>query len=1057
MSMESKSRDRRISVRHSQVLGLFPTIAIGASLMVSLGIFIMLGLVLDVSHSVSPYLLFALVYLPVALTYAERAMERSNGRGGIRMGRSSDPNWYTFSFDWLVFGGLASLVALLGWGLALYLNLLLGRLFQIVVAETYLALAAIVLMAMSNAFGQFGSWQTRTRLVYLAILVLGVVIGWGWFSEFTAVSPMFALPQPGNIIKGVALLGSTLWGLLLIIDHRDQIRRPERFLLPSLVGVTFIVSLLGFLASQLLMKYPELIGDLAPLASLSASSEGVLEVIYLVSGIGLVIVGMDRVLVSGRRILGSMFREGYFPSRYSSQSPISRTILRPLFLLVPVSILVIVLLEFQEITSLTALFFFLSTVLVNSRSIFRVITRTQGQPRFRLPFHPLFPALSVVIALYFAFALAYPIWLIGLFWAGLGGIYYFLYARKGGMALRRREQVVSEELPAELDRDYQVLVNVADLDSLNSLLGAGVKLAQMRLGGVVVLQVLALPEDTPAHVQQEVAHSALKRLTSAVEGFDPGSVPVETMVRLSPSRESGVLETAREEKADLILLGWDRVTIAGERTLDESLNHIVKAAPCDVAILRGEWFDPITNISIATAGGPHATEALKLGQRLAELEGGRVEALYVIPGTLTAEKEAQAHYRMDQALAGIDDSQMIQTRIVVAKDIKNGILRETTGANLLLLGASHQGFTDQDVFDGIPVEVAGSRPGSTLLVKHFEGVGQFTLQRLWDRIYDPFPKLTVSERLTVNRSMSEFALGSVDFYALILLASVVAILGLMQNSTAVIIGAMLVAPLMSPILAVSHGIVSGDIQSVTRAGESTIKGIVLAISVAIAVSILIPAQPITREILSRTQPNLLDLLVALASGAAAAYSLSRKHLAAALPGVAIAVSLVPPLVVIGYGLGYGIYSIAGGAALLFLTNLSAIILAAAVVFMLLGFRPMQAERGRTFRRGLLISMVAIIVIATPLGFETFRFHRQNDRQRIVEAVLSDSIESEFAAIEDVSILPVGDGFLVSGTVYAYEDLTDEEIKEIQLKLSQAVGAHVSIRARVIQARLETVE
>ena len=105
----------------------------------------------------------------------------------------------------------------------------------------------------------------------------------------------------------------------------------------------------------------------------------------------------------------------------------------------------------------------------------------------------------------------------------------------------------------------------------------------------------------------------------------------------------------------------------------------------------------------------------------------------------------------------------------------------------------------------------------------------------------------------------------------------------------------------------------------------------------------------------------------------------------------------------------------------------------------------------------LISMVAIIVIATPLGFETFRFHRQNDRQRIVEAVLSDSIESEFAAIEDVSILPVGDGFLVSGTVYAYEDLTDEEIKEIQLKLSQAVGAHVSIRARVIQARLETVE
>lgn len=1057
MSIDTESRKRRLSVRHSQILGLFPTMAIGASLMVSLGVFILLGMAMDVAHSSKPYLLLVFVYLPVALTYAERSIERSDGRGGVRLGRSSDPNWYTYAFDWLTFGGFASLVGLLAWGLALYINLLLGRLFQTSIDDTYLAIGSIVLMAWASAIGQFGSWQTRTRIVYLGSSVLFLVIGWGWFAEITMINPMFALPQPGSIIKAIALLGSALWGLILIVDHRDQVRRPEHVLLPSMVGVTIIMGFLGLLAAYVVMKYPNLIGDLVPLHSLTASSGGVIEVIYLVAGIGISIVGMDRVLVSGRRILGTMFRDGYFPSRYTSQNRIARAMLRPLFMLIPLSILVVVLLSFQDLTSLSAIFFFLLTVLVNSRQIFRALTRTQTQIKFRLPFHPLFPALSVVICLYFAFALAYPVWLVGLIWAGLGGIYYFVYARKGGMASRRREQVVAEELPAERERDYQVLVNLVNLDTISSLLRAGVKLAQMKDGQVVVMQVLVIPEDTPAGVQREVANQALDNLKKAIEGFETEGVPVETMVRLSPSRVGGVLETAQEEQIDIILLGWDRVNISGERTLDENLNQIVKAAPCDVAILRGGWADSITKITIATAGGPHAAEALKLGQRLAEIDGGQVEALYVIPGPLTTEKEAQARSRLDQALASMEKPEAIQTRIAVARDIKNGILKETSGANLLLLGASHQGFTDQDVFDGIPVEVAGNRSGSTLLVKHFEGVGQFTLQRLWDRIYDPFPKLTVGERLEVNQNMSRFALGSVDFYALILLASVVAMLGLMQNSSAVIIGAMLVAPLMSPILAVSHSIVLGDITTVSRAGESTIKGIVLAISVAIAVSILIPAQPVTNEILSRTQPNLLDLLVALASGAAAAYTLSRKHLAAALPGVAIAVSLVPPLVVVGYGLGYGLYGIAGGSMLLFLTNLTAIILAAAIVFMLLGFRPLQAERGRTFRRGLLLSMIAIIIIATPLGFETFNFQRRNERQRIVENILSKSIESEFASIEDLAVLPKGDGFLISGTVYAYEDLTVEEIKDIQEQLSQAIGAHVSIRARVIQARLEIVE
>jgi uncharacterized hydrophobic protein (TIGR00271 family) len=139
----------------------------------------------------------------------------------------------------------------------------------------------------------------------------------------------------------------------------------------------------------------------------------------------------------------------------------------------------------------------------------------------------------------------------------------------------------------------------------------------------------------------------------------------------------------------------------------------------------------------------------------------------------------------------------------------------------------------------------------------------------------------------------------------------------------------------------------------------------MAIAVAFFLSLALfafgsPLEP-TAEILSRTSPNVLDLLVALLSGAAAAYAVSRSQLAAALPGVAIAAALVPPLCVVGYGLGTGQFDIALGSSLLFVTNLAAIVVAAAAIFLLLGFRPpLRLERGQQARQGLNLALILLL-------------------------------------------------------------------------------------------------
>ena len=590
----------------------------------------------------------------------------------------------------------------------------------------------------------------------------------------------------------------------------------------------------------------------------------------------------------------------------------------------------------------------------------------------------------------------------------------------------------------------------------DSLIRAGIQLARSANGEVLVMKVVIQNSHSPVEMERKIAAQALKTLKARVVEIGHDDVPVEAMVRLAPSRSAGILETVQEEDINLVLVGWSSAQRPQDGPLDPELNRVVLSAPCDVAILHGHLEGEICSVTVSTRGGPHAGEALKYGQWLTCEEGKKVTALNIVTGSAIPEKMTQAKAQLTQAISDAGELEAFEPRVAQARDVKSGILRESSGSDLLLLGASTRGLLDEAIFEGIPVEVAQARSGPTLLVKHYEGTGQFWLRKAWSLIYSPFPTLTVGERKDVGRRIRQSAMAGVDFYVLIILASMIAILGLIQNSGAVIIGAMLVAPLMSPILAMAFSIVIGDVQILARAGESTLKGVLMAIVVAVVMALILPRQPVTLEILARVRPNLLDLIVALASGAAAAYAMARKQLAAALPGVAIAAALVPPLGVVGFGLAYGMYELAGGAVLLFLTNLSAIIFSGATVFLLLGFRPARAEYEQRIQRWIMLSVAILLVIAVPLAFTTINLRERLQREQEVEQVLNAMIEREFAEVENVSIQPQGDGYLISGTVYAYGEITDEEMTEVQKMLSEAIGAPVALRARVIEARLEII-
>ena len=195
------------------------------------------------------------------------------------------------------------------------------------------------------------------------------------------------------------------------------------------------------------------------------------------------------------------------------------------------------------------------------------------------------------------------------------------------------------------------------------------------------------------------------------------------------------------------------------------------------------------------------------------------------------------------------------------------------------------------------------------------------------------------ERPALYRETAEAATDSdLPFFAVLLLSGAIATLGLVLNSTAVVIGAMLVAPLLGPLLGLSMSLAVGDGRLFVQTAAAVLLGAAGIVALAAALTALLPVQTVTDEIASRTRPNTLDLGIAIFSGlAGAVVTASREaRLSASIPGVAVAVALVPPLGVAGFGIAAGQWSITQGALLLFGANLAGIALSGMGVFLLIG-------------------------------------------------------------------------------------------------------------------------
>lgn len=526
-------------------------------------------------------------------------------------------------------------------------------------------------------------------------------------------------------------------------------------------------------------------------------------------------------------------------------------------------------------------------------------------------------------------------------------------------------------------------------------------------------------------------------------------VPVELVQIVSNNVARGVLDIARERNADLMVLGF-KAPKDGKVILGDVTESIARVVSHDLIVYRSTA-DTIDRIVVPTTTLEGTRLAMIHALHLAQAYQKPVVALFVNdhrmqhPDLGHADPFWLQRSRIYDAIHALPGTDRVETKVVDAKDLVSGIQAFCTDTDLIVhpVGNRQTDGLEKWVFGPTAERILRLAPGSLALIKR--GNKQATLmERLANHVERLRPMLTIDERTEVMQETNNLARANTNFIVMIILSSILATVGLIQNSAAVIIGAMLVAPLMSPLMGFGAGLALGNLQTMRRSSITVLYGVFLVLFVSASIGAIFPLPEPTTEMLNRGQPNLLDLLVAIASGAAGAFAMARRDIPAALAGVAIAAALVPPICTTGLALATANIDLFIGAGALTTVNIIGISITAAGVFAVMGI---HQEGAITPRQRLVIAISTIVIMAIPLAFLLRSNYLYLQTASIVENVIEDDLDN--TTVVDVEISGLEDMNIVA-TIRTPGVISSADVDRLEQRLEDRLDRNVELSVVFMQ-------
>ena len=513
----------------------------------------------------------------------------------------------------------------------------------------------------------------------------------------------------------------------------------------------------------------------------------------------------------------------------------------------------------------------------------------------------------------------------------------------------------------------KVLVVVTDYDKVAPLVRWAAMFARGEEADLVVLCCSRRGVATSATAGEP---GLIVEAREVLAGPELKGVPTELLAIVTDDIVEAALAEVEREGIGLLIAGADG-TLGENAAARRITERILQFSPCDTIVIDtaeddGTGFERV----LVPYSGRFRTHALQTAASLAHGNSG--VAVPFLVGTFfgkDSEDVAMRELAREVEEAGIEEEDLVTPLIDVSSKPLSSIVSRSRECDLVLFGASSTDVLRR--LRGAGEEAAVQpvdRQTVVAVTRYARSAWRSIFTRKGAAAPSWVPALRPKERVDVFDRVQAGARLNADFIVMLTLSTAIASFGLMQGSTAVVIGAMLVAPLMTPIIGAGLALVQGNTRLYRESMKAVLFGVLAGLLISVMIGLLTRALELTPEVMSRSQPTLLDLAVALLSGMAVAYALARPSLAGAIAGVAIATALVPPLSVVGIGLAHADLRTAFGAAVLFLTNIVAIILGAALVFRVLGIGGESLGVGRRLwvRRTLLALSLASLLLVLPL-------------------------------------------------------------------------------------------
>ena len=301
----------------------------------------------------------------------------------------------------------------------------------------------------------------------------------------------------------------------------------------------------------------------------------------------------------------------------------------------------------------------------------------------------------------------------------------------------------------------------------------------------------------------------------------------------------------------------------------------------------------------------------------------------------------------------------------------------------------------------------------------------------------------------VYKEIKENAKGDFDFFVLTIFSAIIITLGLIVDSSAVVIGGMLLAPLVWPILALSIAIVKGRTKLLQSSIATLFRSTVIILLISFVLGFISPEYALKgSEFISRTSPTIFELFIALAAGFVGAFVITYPKIGAAIAGVVVAAALVPPIAVIGLSVSHGNLEMAGGAFILYLSNLIAVTFSASALFIVSKFKGPSTEIGQDKRKSnIRWSLIFLIVMAIPLLLITSEAIKEKKQQNTIRQIINAKFPG--ASITSVDVEDKGEVVAIDVTIQHPDILTENQVNSLADILSQRMKKTVVPRITVV--------